>query len=249
MKKKFVFTILLVSFFFFVFKPINVEAKEIITKRSTTNIFGDTLGVVSIYDNGEIVVDYKYGLKQVDVFYCLKGNACDNADYTTKSVLYSTSTNMNKNTSEEMDSFKYNVKVSNKGEYRVRVEAYFGTSNSYDATSYMYISSKQTVDTYDTYLTIGATNDLNAEGMNKTMEQIVEIINTIVLPILYGLISIVLVIKGALIGTAIVKNADNPMLRQEKIKSLIWLLIGVTVAYAASTVIGALTGFFEDFFN
>ena len=39
-----------------------------------------------------------------------------------------------------------------------------------------------------------------------------------------------LVVKGAMIGAAIVKAADEPQLRQEKINSLKYLLIGVAVA-------------------
>lgn len=249
-RKKIVLIItFIISFLFIMFDTSIVSAREVVAKRTTTNIFGETLGVIFIYDNGEISVDYKYGLKQVDVSYCLKGESCDNSNYNYNNILQSNSNNMHKNTdAQNMANFTYKLKASQKGQYRIRVEAYFGSSASYDASNFMYVSAKQTLDTGDIFVNIASSNGIDSEGLSKTLDQIVKIVNTIVLPILYGLISIVLVIKGALIGTAIVKSADDPNVRQEKIKSLKWLFIGVAVAYAASSVVGVITGFFKDLF-
>ena len=61
------------------------------------------------------------------------------------------------------------------------------------------------------------------------------------MPFVYGALALFLVVKGALLGVQIVKAADEPQVRQEKIGSLKWLVIGIAVAFgvafAADTVI------------
>ena len=136
-------------------------------------------------------------------------------------------------------------KLNKSGEYKIKLDVYYGTSVNYDGVSSMYISSRQTLDMGETYIKVASLNDIEDEEINKTLIEVTEIVNTIVIPIIYGLITIVLIIKGALIGTAIVKSADDPQVRQEKIGSLKWLVIGVVVAYSANTLVGVFTGFFK----
>ena len=149
---------------------------------------------------------------------------------------------------DEMAFYSYKIKLNKSGEYKIKLDVYYGTSVNYDGVSSMYISSRQTLDMGDTYIKVASLNDIEDEEINKTLIEVTEIVNTIVIPIIYGLITIVLIIKGALIGTAIVKSADDPQVRQEKIGSLKWLVIGVVVAYSANTVVGVFTGFFKKLF-
>lgn len=91
--------------------------------------------------------------------------------------------------------------------------------------------------------------DIGDEGINNVMNKITNIVNDIVLPIIWAVLGLFLIIKGAILGTQIVKAADEPQVRQEKISSLKWLVIGVTIAYAASGLVGIITGFFSNAFN
>ena len=61
--------------------------------------------------------------------------------------------------------------------------------------------------------------------------------------IIYIVLAAFLVVKGAILGMQIVKAADEPQVRQEKIGSLKWLVIGVAIAALASGGVQFLTGF------
>lgn len=227
-----------------------VEAKEVVGSASSENIFGDLLGTIQIYDDGEIKFQYKYGLKRADLYYCKKGEMCDNDNYSWVKILEASEETPYKNNGAELAKYSYEVELEENSEYRFVVEAYFALSSSYKGNeniegSFM-ISDKQIADTKDQYIKIDSGYDDSRIG--EWLDDMKLIVNTIVLPVLYVLISMLLVIKGAILGFQIVKNADKPDIRREKIGALTWLVIGVVVAYAASTVVGVLTGFFEDMF-
>lgn len=249
--KRIIFILVILFGIMFIFKNEEpIKASNLVSQKTTTNIFGDILGKTMIYDDGKIEIEYKYGLKKVDISYCNKETNCSElANYYYLNVLDSTEEEPHKNSNlDGLELFDYKIKLSKPGEYFVKVDVYFGTNINYDGISSMHISSRQSVDTGNTYIRVSSSNNVDDERINKTLDQIIEVVNTIVIPVIYGLISIVLVIKGALIGTAIVKSADDPQVRQEKIKSLKWLVIGVAIAYASNSVIGVFTGFFKNLF-
>ena len=86
------------------------------------------------------------------------------------------------------------------------------------------------------------------EGSNADIEalrsKIIEI-KDLICNIIYIVLAAFLVVKGAILGMQIVKAADEPQVRQEKIGSLKWLVIGVAIAYGvaaiADFVIGLIT--------
>lgn len=82
----------------------------------------------------------------------------------------------------------------------------------------------------------------------KAMGYVTEIVDTITL-IIYIVLGLFLVVKGALIGMQIVKAADEPQVRQEKISSLKWLVIGVAIAYAVTVAADLLMGYFATVFK
>ena len=229
-----------------------VEAKKLLESTSINNLFGDVLGTIQIYDNGQIVIGYKYGLRKVDVYYCEKGTNCDYNFYDRINVIDASIGEKNyKNNSERLEAFSYRLELDTTKDYGIKVEAYFGTSQGYTGRESLSgsptISHLVILDTKDKYIE-GET--IENSGMNPRMrellEKIKEIVNTIVLPILYSFSAIFLIIKGALLGTQIVKSADKPDIRAEKIHALKWLFIGVTIIFAASSAVGVLTGFFKN---
>ena len=82
-------------------------------------------------------------------------------------------------------------------------------------------------------------------GLFEKIQKIVETITTVI----YIALGMFLVIKGSLLGLQIVKAADEPQVRQEKIGSLKWLVIGVAIAAAVTTVARVVTNYFEAIFK
>lgn len=83
-------------------------------------------------------------------------------------------------------------------------------------------------------------NDISNSELKGVMQKITDIAYNIILPVIWGLLGVFLVIKGSILGVQIVKAADEPQIRQEKLKSLKWLVIGVAIAYGATGVVKAL---------
>jgi len=83
------------------------------------------------------------------------------------------------------------------------------------------------------------------ESLQGAMDKIGDIVGTI-LTIIYIVLGLFLVIKGAILGMQIVKAADEPQVRQEKISSLKWLVIGVAIAYAVTYAADLLVGYFSE---
>ena len=87
--------------------------------------------------------------------------------------------------------------------------------------------------------------DTSISSAMAIVENIVDTITTVI----YFALGLFLVVKGALIGMQIVKAADEPQVRQEKIGSLKWLVIGVAIAYAVTIAADLLTGYFAGAFG
>ena len=91
--------------------------------------------------------------------------------------------------------------------------------------------------------------EIKDEGIKSMMSKIEDIVNNTVMPILWVVLGLFLMVKGALLGVQIVKSADEPQVRQEKVGALKWLVIGVAIAYAATFVVRVVIGFFENVFK
>lgn len=91
--------------------------------------------------------------------------------------------------------------------------------------------------------------EIEDERLAELMEVIQNIVMGIVMPIIYIVLGLFLIVKGSLLGIQIVKSADDPQTRQEKIGSLKWLVIGVAIAYAASGLVHVVMGVISGAFN
>lgn len=94
-----------------------------------------------------------------------------------------------------------------------------------------------------------ATDEIEDQNVRSLMEQIADIVHGTVMPIIWVVLGLFFVVKGTLLGVQIVKSADEPQVRQEKVSSLKWLAIGVGIAYASSFVVDIVIGFFENAFK
>lgn len=84
------------------------------------------------------------------------------------------------------------------------------------------------------------------DELQEMMRTITEIVEETILPIIYVVLGAFLVIKGTITGIQIVKSSDEPQVRQEKVHSLKWLVIGVAIAYAASGIVHLITAILKD---
>ena len=92
---------------------------------------------------------------------------------------------------------------------------------------------------------VSAPSTTNTE-LNGAIQTIIDIVDDTLLPIIWVVLGLFLVVKGAILGMQIVKAADEPQVRQEKIGSLKWLVIGVAIAYGVTGVAHIVTGFFKS---
>lgn len=76
----------------------------------------------------------------------------------------------------------------------------------------------------------------NATEINNLLTKIIDLVTGTLMPIIYIALGLFLIVKGAILGMQIVKAADEPQVRQEKIGSLKWLVIGIAIAYGVAAV-------------
>lgn len=231
------------------FTNVSVEAKEVIASDSINDMSGNPVGVIEIYDNSEIKISYKYGLRLAELQYCVEGNDCMMNIYKYEKIAEANSSESYKNETGELKSFRYKPILEEDTKYKFRVTAYFGSTSSYTGTenvntAFMLVSL--TVDTKEEYVMGSKSPNIENEQLDTMMSNLKEIVNNTVLPVIYIILFIFLIVKGALLGTQIVKNADNPDIRSEKIGALKWLLIGVAIGLSANTLIGVFTGYFSN---
>ena len=86
-----------------------------------------------------------------------------------------------------------------------------------------------------------STDNISDQGLAAAMVKLGEIVGTL-MTIIYIVLGLFLVVKGAILGMQIVKAADEPQVRQEKIASLKWLVIGIAIAYGVAGVVHIVIG-------
>lgn len=74
---------------------------------------------------------------------------------------------------------------------------------------------------------------------------VVGIVTTIIW-ILVGVLAVILIVKGVTTALAVVKAADEPQVRQEKLGSFKYLAIGMGVALVIAVLAGTLLSVFGD---
>lgn len=183
------------------------------------------------------------------------------SDYISKENASKADKNTTKKTFEvEVDSFL--LKSENReSEYVIFVQTFFcavreGEAGSYGSCQYWHNSKNDANGQFakkefkvGDVLNKTISTEIENEGLNDMMEKISAVVYDTVMPIIYGVLGLFLVVKGAILGVQIVKAADEPQVRQEKIGSLKWLIIGCAIAFLAAGVVHAVMGFFSGAFS
>ena len=77
----------------------------------------------------------------------------------------------------------------------------------------------------------------------KLWTQVIDIV-TMVIWLLVGVLAIILIVKGVTTALAVVKAADEPQVRQEKLGAFKYLAIGMGVALVIAVLAGTLLSLF-----
>lgn len=236
-------------FAFFAFEETSISAKEVISSDIIVDISGDAIGIIEIYDNSEIKISYKYGLRLAELYYCDEEVDCKINFYNKIIIAEASEDDWLKNEETGLKTFQYKPILKDGLKYKLKVNAYFGSTSNYTGTEnvntgFMLVGLE--VSSKDVYVEGSSKSGISDEGLNNLMNDLSEIVNEVVLPVMYTVLGLFLVVKGAILGVQIVKNADHPDIRREKIGALKWLLIGSCIGVVASTVVGIITGFFEN---
>ena len=93
----------------------------------------------------------------------------------------------------------------------------------------------------------GFTDIMKGDGteMQKIWDTVVDAV-TIVVWVIVAALAVVLVVKGITTALAVVKAADEPQVRQEKIASFKYMAIGIVIALIIATLFGAVLTLFGD---
>ena len=93
----------------------------------------------------------------------------------------------------------------------------------------------------------GFTDIMKGDGdeMQTIWNTVVEAV-TIVVWVIVAALAVVLVVKGITTALAVVKAADEPQVRQEKIASFKYMAIGIVIALIIAILFGTLLTMFGD---
>lgn len=212
-----------------------------------------------------VSIEYQNGIAGLEVYICEKSNFSNcEVSYITKFVdanldISSDSTKFQINNSEEVrvyyaeftnvtdgDSLNtYIDKVESDGsvdnEYRILIKADYCIMRSNDASTCKVWDKDVTAKDEKFVLESGITT---SGQLNTTIGKMLNIIHNIVIPILWGILGVILIVRGIMLGMDIVKSADEPEVRKKKVSGLIWLIIGIFVAYVITIAARVVMGMF-----
>lgn len=213
--------------------PSHILAKETLNQIEIKSISDDKLGAIILYDDLTIAYEYTYILKNIEVTVC-KSNNCEIEAQIFDNQLHIDQQTLEYNLKEYVD---YNYD----GEYTIIAKGYFKMSNTgaYKSANFTHtLKLDKTVNDEDGLF-------MNGKKYDESMNKVIKVFNTYVIPGIYIALAVLIIIKGILLAIDIVKYADNVDVRREKIKGFIYLAIGIFIAIAVNTCLGLITGLFK----
>jgi hypothetical protein len=220
---------------FLVFSSNKVEANEKLTSTNATDIAGNVVGSITLYDDYTVSFTYVYRVKDIEITVCKKGN-CDNAE---PQISYNVSY-----TNGELANFsisEYLVSESKQVTYTVIASGDFKTSET---------STSQNKVTLTTNIIVKAkaSEDDTSSGdalYDNSVNKVQKVFNEWVIPGIYLVLAVTLVVKAILLSIDLIKYSDNSIVRKEKIRAFTYLFIALLAIAIINSSIGFITGLFD----
>jgi len=248
-------TIIFTSFIFALLLSCqNVKAQ--FYNASANRVIESSIFVSREKNKLEIAFQYQNGIKDISVYICENSNQtrCASNPLT---LFFDDSVEINRGD----DSAKYEAtySVPTKGKALSQYADKITSSGKSDNKYYLFVKAtfcvlrdenKTKCEYWDVYESGAQQNQgkytsaslefemesgyTGSAQLNTTIGKILYIVNTIVIPVLWVALGVLLVVRGIILGIDIVKSADEPDVRKSKINGLIWLFVGVAIGFAAT---------------
>ena len=262
------FLFLFVAFVFMLFLSCVSKVNAEFYDQSKNKIVEDSIHLDRSKGIIKFNVEYQNGIKDLKVYICEDSNNCSDGHNKTKYVASDLTTpRINPANKATVYEFVVNNDTPDHGEALTEYTDEHGPDGKPNNIYYMKVvatfcvargaseanPTQQECKTWDTspgFYTWGKEVDLDNGGItgdskiNATLARILNIVNTIVIPILWAVLAVILVVRGIMLGMDIVKSADEAEVRKKKIQGLIWLFIGVGVGYAVTIIANIVIGMF-----
>lgn len=236
MKKKILICISLFLSLLFIFTP-KVEAKT--SLKSIEKYYEQNqIGSITLYDDYTVTITYSIQVEDIVFSVCPQGD-CTSVTTQTHDV--------NQSYHGEEKSVEFNLvdyfDFENQTTYIISVEAKFlpetTSINGYPADMehvVEYIQENASENPGD--------DNKYEEGIKDSTGKIEDIFRDIIIPILYGAIIVVMVIKGVLLALDLAKYSDQPDIRKEKIRAFAYFGVAMFAVALLNTFAGWYTGLF-----
>ena len=156
-------------------------------------------------------------------------NRYNDLDTYSNGVGYSGNPYYGKKINEYTDIYNSEGKLDNN--YTIMVKASFCTTRNAAKDDCLAWTNKRIILKDNFNLQTGLTN--SAE-FNTTLYKALNITNSIVIPVLWVILFVLLIVRGIMLAIDIVKSSDEPEIRKKKINGMIWLVVGVLLGYAVT---------------
>ena len=234
MKKIKVLCLLVVSLFtgLFVFNS-KVDAKEVLKTAQATDISGNVIGSIKLYDDYTITYNYTYRVKDIKIWVCLSDICFEESALIAPGQTYIDGNELLYSLSN------YIIQDSNNDvTYHIKAQGDFKISETNPFGSLITLS-------YDVEIKAPPKGDDKSDDIVNEAKRVEEIFNTWVIPSIYIAIGLLLIIKLILLCMDLAKYSDNPDMRREKIRGFVYVFIGAVIVTIVNSSIGVITGLFD----
>ena len=210
----------------------SVKAKNIETVDLEES--GKVYGSIKFYGDSVGIV-HQYTLTSISIKVCIP-TICDLLE---PQILDGNSyTDKNTEVKKEISDF-YDTTSQSSVTYKIIVETSMYNS---DYSTYPYLNVAE----FSYVIDNSAGNDENDkdEDFEKSVDKVIYVVNTFIIPGLYIVLAVIIVIKGILLTIDLIKYSDNASVRKEKLNSFLYLGIVVFIACILNTIAAFITGLF-----
>lgn len=235
MKKSFI-TLLFIAIFS-IFSSSTVSAK-VVKDMDIYNLDGLIIGNLSIHDDYVVEISYEYAVKGVNILVCEPTNCVTSKQEKTFSETYFDDESVEiylKEYFDFIDGTKYQIEVS--ASFKPKQGTTLEVWETWSIESeIVYVEENASEKPQDRP---GYGDEFVDSATNAG-----ELIRNIAIPVIYGVLVIVLVVKGVLLGIDITRYSDQPDVRKEKIKAFSYFGVAIVALAGLNTIAAFVTGLF-----